>query len=127
MAERTPAVLGTRHRAIDGYRDLIRRYAVEDVTPVQRLTDRERVVDSLTDELRPLLDAIVEADAASAEVARLRALAREHEGSTLSSIARMSLVRAEDRRRIASATAGELARDERTLLRYLVLRYLIKR
>jgi len=39
----------------------------------------------------------------------------------------MSLVRAEDRRRIASATVRELAGDERTLLRYLLLRYLVRR
>jgi hypothetical protein len=127
MVDRMPAVLGTRQRAIDGYRDLIRRYAVEDVTPVDRLVDRERIVDRLTEELRPLLDAIVEADAAAAEVTRLRALERDHDGSTLSSIARMSLVRAEDRRRIASARVRELARDERTLLRYLLLRYLVRR
>jgi len=127
MVDRMPAVLGTRQRAIDGNRDLIRRYAVEDVTPVHRLADRERVVDRLTEELQPLLDAIVEADAAAAEVARLRALERDHDGSTLSSIARMSLVRAEDRRWIASATVRELAGDERTLLRYLLLRYIVRR
>jgi hypothetical protein len=127
MAERLPTVLGTRQRAIDGYRELIRRYAVEDVTPVRRLADRERVVDTLTDELRPLLDAIVEADAAAAEVSRLRSMATQRDGSTLASVARLSLVRAEDRRRIASATVRELARDERTLLRYLLLRYLVRR
>ena len=127
MVKRTPAVIGTRQRAVDRYRAVIRRYSIEDVTPAHRLDNRPRVVDTLTEELRPLLDAIVEADAAALEVARLRNVLSERPGSTLSSVARLSLVRAEDRWRIASARVRELTRDERTLLRYLLLRYLVSR
>ena len=126
MVERMPAVLKTRPRAIDGYRDVVRRYPLEDLTPVRRLTNRALTIDALTDELRPLLDAIVETDAAAAEVSRLRVMAARAGGSGLASVAKMSLGRAEDRHRIASATLRELAADERTLLRYLLLRYLIR-
>lgn len=127
MAKRMPAVLVPRRHAVDTYRDVILRYPFEDMPAARRLANRQQVLDGLTEELRPLLDALVEADECAREVARLRALASGRHGATLSSIARLSLVRAEDRWRIASTRLRGLARDERTLLRYLLLRYLVRR
>ena len=125
VVERVPAVLRRRERAVDRFRDVIERYDVSHVTPTQPLSDRGRVIDELVEELRPFLEAIVEAEDAERDVQRLRLMVGEEIGS-LSVVARSRLVHAEDRRRLAASRVRELVRSERTLVRFVLLRYLVR-
>lgn len=83
-------------------------------------------MDKLTEQIRPLLDAIVAVEAAEAEVERLRDTAVRRGGSSLSTIARFELVGAHGRRRTARARLQELLRDEEAVLRYVLLRQLVR-
>jgi hypothetical protein len=123
--ERQPQVLTPRERAIDAYRHVIERYEVASVRAVEPLPDRERVIESLIGQLRPLLDAIVEVEAAGAEVARLRKTVEEHQGS-IAQVASGRLIRARERRALAADTVKELVRSEQTILRFALLRQLVR-
>jgi hypothetical protein len=123
--ERQPQVLIPRERSVDAYRHVIERYDVANVRAVDPLPDRERVLETLVDQLRPLLDAIVEVEAAEAEVARLRATLEQHTGA-VAQVATGRLIRARERRAIASETVRELVRGEQTILRYALLRQLVR-
>jgi hypothetical protein len=125
VVERVPTVLGRRDRAVDRFRDVIERYDVSNVIPTEPLSDRRRVIDDLVEEIRPLLEAIAEAEDAARDVQRLRLTAGEDAGS-LSVVARSRLVRAEDRRRLAASRVRELVRSERTLVRFVLLRHLVR-
>lgn len=124
--DRTPAVLGTRPRAVDAYRGIIERYDVNGLAPAERLPDRERVIDGLVQDLRPLLDAIVEAEAASEDVAQLERTLALHGNGPIAQVARGRLIGANERRVLAFGRVRELTRDERTLLRYVLLRQLVR-
>lgn len=124
--QRTPTVLGARPRTVDGYRDVIERYGVNGLVPSQWLPERERVIESLVQELKPLLDAIVEADGAGAEVRRLERTLADHDGTLMGTVARSRLIRARERQLLANGRMKELVRDERTVLRYVLLRHLIR-
>jgi hypothetical protein len=123
--QRTPTVLGARPRSVDHYRDVIERYGVNGLVPSQRLPDRERVIEGLVQELKPLLDAIVEADGAGAEVRRLERTLADHDGTLVGTVARSRLIRARERQLLANGRMKQLVRDERTVLRYVLLRHLI--
>jgi ATPase subunit of ABC transporter with duplicated ATPase domains len=123
--ERQPQVLTPRERSVDAYRHVIERYDVATLRPVDPLRDRERVIATLVDQLRPLLDAIVEVEAAEAEVARLRRTLEEHQGA-VAQVAAGRLIRARERRSLASHTVKELVRGEQTILRFALLRQLVR-
>jgi hypothetical protein len=125
VVERVPTVLGRHERAVDRFRDVIERYDVSNVIPTEPLSDRRRVIDDLVEEIRPLLEAIAEAEDAERDAQRLRLTAREDAGS-LSVVARSRLVHAEDRRRLAASRVRELVRSERTLVRFVLLRHLVR-
>ena len=124
--QRTPVIAGTRSRSVDPYRDVIERYDVNGLVPPQQLPDRERVVEGLVEELRPLLDAIVEADAANADVRQLERTLIDHDGTLVGTVARSRLIRARERQLLANGRVRELVRDERTVLRYVLLRQLVR-
>jgi hypothetical protein len=124
--QRSPVVLGTRPRPVDPYRDVIERYDVNGLDPPQRLPERERVIEGLVEELKPLLDAMVEADGASAEVRRLEQTLDTHDGTLVGTVARSRLIRARERRDLAFGRVRELVREERTVLRYVLLRHLVR-
>lgn len=127
VASRASAVLeGLRERPTDRYRDVIERYSMSDVRPTKPLPDRERLSDALTEQIRPLLDAIVEADASEAEVKRLTRVVAGRTESSLTTVARFELIGARDRRRLALARLRHLLRDEETVLRYVLLRQLVR-
>lgn len=127
IAHSPPAVLGEpRTRPVDAYRDVIERYHAGDILPLQRLEDRDGVIDALTEWLRPLLDAIVDAEAANREVERASRLSVQRAGSSLGFVARLELARARDRRRLALGRLREMLGDERTILRYFLLRELLR-
>jgi ATPase subunit of ABC transporter with duplicated ATPase domains len=123
--ERQPQILTPRERSVDAYRHVIERYDVATLRPVDPLKDRERVIATLVDQLRPLLDAIVEVEAAEAEVARLRRTLDEHQGA-VAQVAAGRLIRARERRSLASQTVKELVRGEQTILRFALLRQLVR-
>jgi hypothetical protein len=125
VVNRMPALLRHRDRDVDRFREVIERYDVSSLTPTEPLPNRSRVIDELVREIRPLLEAIVEAEDAERDVRHLRATAGEQTGS-LSVVARSRLVHAEDRRRRASSRVRELVRNERTLLRFVLLRHLVR-
>ena len=124
--ERTPIASGARPRRVDAYRSILDRYDGSGLRPVNGLADRERAIDGLVEELAPLLDAIVEADAANAVVDQLERTLREHGDGPIAQVARGRLLRANERRQIAFGRVRELTRDERTLLRYVLLRQLVR-
>ena len=124
--QRMPAVLGRKPRTVDRYRDVIERYDVNGLVPSVPISDREREIDGLTLELRPLLDAIVEADAAGADVRQLERTLTDHDGSLVGTVARSRLIRARERRDLASGRVRELIGEERTVLRYVLLRQLVR-
>jgi hypothetical protein len=124
--QRTPAVLGPRPRAVDAYRDVIERYDVNGLNPPQRLPERGRVIEGLVEELKPLLDAMVEADAAASEVRHLEQTLDVHDGTLVGTVARSRLIRARARRDLAFGRVRELVREERTVLRYVLLRHLVR-
>jgi hypothetical protein len=124
---REPAVLGRRPpRPVDGFRDVIERYTATDIRPVRRLPNRDRLIDTLTEQVRPLLEAIAEAEAATAEVERLRLVSADRDGSAIGVVARFELVRARDRRSVVLRRLADVLGDEETLLRYFLLRQLIR-
>jgi ATPase subunit of ABC transporter with duplicated ATPase domains len=123
--ERQPQILTPRERSVDAYRHVIERYDVATLRPVDPLKDRERVIATLVDQLRPLLDAIVEVEAAEAEVARLSRTLEEHQGA-VAQVAAGRLIRARERRSLASQTVKELVRGEQTILRFALLRQLVR-
>lgn len=125
VTQRTPVILGVRQRPVDRYREVIERYSALDERPTDRLPNRGRLVDSLVEQVRPLLDAIVEAEATGAEVRRVERRNAEHEGTSLSVVTRYELVRVRDLRRLALARLRELLRDEEMVLRYILLRQLV--
>jgi len=84
------------------------------------------VIEGLVQTLKPLLDAIVDADAATAEVAKLETTLREHDGGPIAQVARGRLLGARERRDLAVGRVRELTRDEHTVLRYAVLRQLVR-
>jgi hypothetical protein len=127
VMQRAPAILGKRRdRPVDRYRDVLERFSASDLDAVERLANREAVVDALTEHLRPVLDAIVEADATTERVGRLERTIREKPDSALAVVARAELVGARDRWHLATGRLRELLKDEETLLRYLVLRHLVR-
>jgi hypothetical protein len=105
VVNRMPAVLRHRDRDVDRFREVIERYDVSSLTPTEPLPNRSRVIER--------------------DVRHLRATAGEQTGS-LSVVARSRLVHAEDRRRLASSRVRELVRNERTLLRFVLLRHLVR-
>lgn len=126
VTQRTPVILGVRQRPVDRYREVIERYSALDERPTDRLPNRGRLVDSLVEQVRPLLDAIVDAETSGADVLRVERRQAEHEATTsLAVVTRFELVRARDRRRLALARLRELLRDEEMVLRYLLLRQLV--
>ena len=122
--DRTPSALGAR--PVDRYRSILERYDATGLRPVVGLPDRERTIDGLVGELGPLLEAIVEADAANAGVEQLERTLRDHDDGPIAQVARGRLLRANERRELAFGRVLELARDERTLLRYVLLRPLVR-
>ena len=122
--DRTPVVLGPR--PVEAYRAILERYDVNGLRPRNGIADRARVIDGLVQELRPLLDAIVAADAANANVEDLEGTLREHPDGPIAQVARGRLLRAAERRELAFGRVRELTRDERTLLRYVLLRQLVR-
>jgi len=124
QVDRTRAVLG--ERPVDAYRGILERYDATGLRPVDVLPDRENVIDGLVGELRPLLDAIVEADEANADVVQLEETLREHGDGPIAQVARGRMLRATERRELAFGRVRELARDEKTLLRYVLLRQLVR-
>jgi len=125
VTQRLPAVLG-RERAVDRYRDVIERYDVTTLRAAEPLSNRERVVDGLVRELRPLLDAIVEVEDAEASVTALRRTMAQHEGTMLAQVASSRLIRATERRELAGERVRELVRGEETIVRFAVLRQLVR-
>jgi hypothetical protein len=123
--ERQPQVLRPREHAVDRYRAVIERYDVSSLSAVEPLPDRDRVIDGLVDQLRPLLDAIVEVEAAEAQVAHLSRTVEEHHGA-IAQVAMGRLIRARERRALASETVRELVRTEQTILRFALLRHLVR-
>ena len=122
--DRTPATVGAR--PVDPYREILERYDVNGLRPEDGIPDRERTIDGLVADLAPLLDAIVEADAANGDVAQLERTLREHDDGPIAQVARGRLLRAKERRELAFGRVRELTRDERTLLRYVLLRQLVR-
>jgi len=98
---------------------------MSDVRPTTPVPNREGLSDALTEQIRPLLDAIVEAEASEAEVNRLLRVVAGRGVSSLSTVARFELVGARDRRRLALARLRHFLRDEETILRYVLLRQLV--
>ena len=125
VTQRTPVILGLRQRPLDRYRHVIERYSALEERPTDRLPNRGRLVDALVEQVRPLLDAIVDAETTGAEVRRVELREAEHEGSSLSVVTKYELVRARDLRRLALARLRELLRDEEMVLRYILLRHLV--
>lgn len=113
-------------RPIDRYRATIERFDLASERSEVPLRNRERLIDKLTDEIRPFLDAIIDAEAAEERLRRNDRVIRDHEGSTLSVVAKLERVGARQERRAALARLRELMRDEETLLRYVLLRRLIR-
>jgi hypothetical protein len=68
----------------------------------------------------------VEAEASEAEVDRLSRVVHGRAVSSLTTVARLELVGARDRRRIALARLRHHLRDEETVLRYVLLRQLVR-
>jgi hypothetical protein len=124
LDDRTPPALEAG--PADAYRAILERYDVNGLVPDERLPDRERAIEGLVRDLRPLLDAIVDADAANAEVQQLEQTLREHADGPIAQVARGRLLRANDRRDLAFGRVRELIREERTLLRYVLLRQLVR-
>ena len=120
----TPAVAGVS--GVDPYRSILERYDAGRLRPAEGLPDRERTIEGLVEQLAPLLDAIVEADAANADVDQLERTLREHDDGPIAQVARGRLLRAKERRELAFGRVRELARDERTLLRYVILRQMVR-
>ena len=123
--ERQPQVL-PKPRPTDPYREVIERYDVAELNAVEPLRDRERVIATLVEQLRPLLDAIVEFEAAEVAVQRCSRTLEQHPGSMLAQVASSRIIRARERRLIASETVKELVRSEQTILRYAMLRHLVR-
>jgi hypothetical protein len=115
-----------RGRAVDGYRDVIARFGVDGVIPEDQLPNREPLIDKLTEQVGPLLDAIVALEDAEAEIERLGERATLRPGSSLSTIARFELVGARGRLRAARVRLRDLLRDEEVVLRYVLLRQLVR-
>jgi hypothetical protein len=124
-AERQPQIL-PKPRPTDPYREVIERYDVAELSAVEPLRDRERVIATLVEQLRPLLDAIVEFEAAEVAVQRCSRTLEQHPGSMLAQVASSRIIRARERRLIASETVKELVRSEQTILRYAMLRHLVR-
>jgi len=124
LDDRTPPALEAR--PVDPYRAILDRYDVNGLVPDEWLPDRDRAIDGLVRDLQPLLDAIVDADAANAEVQQLERTLRKHVDGPVAQVARGRLLRANDRRQVAFGRVRELAREERTLLRYVLLRQLVR-
>jgi len=83
-------------------------------------------MDHLTEQVRPLLDAIVAVEDAEAEIERLGERAAFQPGSSLSTIARFDLVQARGRLRAARIHLREQLQDEEMILRYTLLRQLVR-
>jgi hypothetical protein len=113
-------------RAVDGYRDVIARFDVDGVTPEDLLPHRERLIDKLTEQVRPLLDAVVALEDAEAEIERLSERATLQPRSSLSTIAHFELGGARGRLRAARVRLRELLQDEEMVLRYALLRQLVR-
>jgi hypothetical protein len=127
VAARQGRTIDTRRaRAVDGYRDVIARFSVDGVVPEGQLSNRERLIDHLTEQVRPLLDAIVALEDVEAEIERLGERAILRPGSSLSTIARFELVGARGRLRAARVRVRELLQDEELVLRYTLLRQLVR-
>jgi hypothetical protein len=126
VVDRAPAVLGTRERAVDRYRGVIERYDVSSLRAAEPLPNRDRVIDGLVRELRPLLDAIVEVEESEAVLAQLRGTIAEYGGTMLAQVASGRLIRATERRELAGERVRELVRREETILRYALLRHLVR-
>jgi hypothetical protein len=113
-------------RPIERYRSTIERFNLASERPEVPLRNRERLIDRLTDEILPFLDAIIDAEAAEERLTRYERVIREHGASTLSVVAKLERVGARQERRAALARLRELMKDEETLLRYVLLRQLIR-
>jgi hypothetical protein len=117
---------GGRQRPVERYRDAIARYGIEDCRPERPLRSRDRLIDKLTEEIRPFLEAILEVEGAEDRLARSEGVMRRYVGSSLSVVANLERIRAREERREALATLRELMRDEETILRYVLLRQLLR-
>jgi hypothetical protein len=117
---------GGRQRPVERYRDAIARYGIEDCRPERPLRSRDRLIDKLTEEIRPFLEAILEVEGAEDRLARSEGVMRRYVGSSLSVVANLERIRAQEERREALATLRELMRDEETILRYVLLRQLLR-
>lgn len=111
---------------VDDYRDVIERFGVDGLIPQRRLRRRERLIDHLTEQVRPLLEAIVAVEDAETEIERLGERVAFQSGSSLSTLARFELVGARGRLRAARIHLREVLQDEEMILRYTLLRQLVR-
>jgi len=117
---------GGPERPVERFREAIARYGIEDCRPERPVRNRDRLIDKLTEEVRPFLEAILEVEAAEDRLVRAEDMIRRYVGSNLSVVASLERVRARDERRAALAMLRELMRDEETILRYVLLRQLLR-
>jgi hypothetical protein len=117
---------GGPERPVERFRAAIARYGIEDCRPERPLQNRERLIDKLTEEIRPFLEAILEVEGAEDRLVRSEDVLRRYVGSSLSVVASLERIRAQEERREALATLRELMKDEETILRYVLLRQLLR-
>jgi hypothetical protein len=113
-------------RPVERFRAAVARYGIEDCRPERPLHNRERLIDKLTEEIRPFLEAILEVEAAEDRLLRSEDVIRRYVGSSLSVVASLERIRAQEERREALGTLRELMEDEETILRYVLLRQLLR-
>ena len=117
---------GGPDRPVERFRDAIARYGIEDCRPERPVRNRDRLIDKLTEETRPFLEAILEVEEAEDRLVRAEDMIRRYVGSNLSVVAGLERVRAQEERRTALAKLRELMREEETILRYVLLRQLLR-
>jgi hypothetical protein len=117
---------GGPERPVERFRAAIARYGIEDCRPERPLHNREPLIDKLTEEIRPFLEAILQVEAAEDRLVRSEGVMRRYVGSSLSVVASLERIRAQEERRVALATLRELMKDEETILRYVLLRQLLR-